>query len=196
MRDAPEMRLSLGDDEPGLQACLLRFIRDTKEDPELAMSDGALRTAYLQIKGKRIKDEADRSSVVREHIEVFYNGIFWYLYGYYKEALAENVMVIAAYGEAVSPLLRNLSGLSLTLISYVSGKKHLLSFSGNTSSATMHSLRLVSFQNAQQSTPVKGEKPMSSSLIARCKTPIFLVSYPDDHFRRRVANMRYRFRGR
>lgn len=102
MRDASEMMVRLRDDEPGLRKCLRQFLCDTRGDQDLKPNDGDLRLQYLQVKGKRIKDRDNRSSVVREHIQLFFNEIFWYLHEYYKENMADNVIIIAAYGEAVS----------------------------------------------------------------------------------------------
>lgn len=101
MRNSPEMKISFEEDERGLRACLQQHICDKFQKPDMIVPDGALRTCYLQMDGNRIKDKDGFSSVVREHIQVFFKGVFWYLHEYYGKAMSENVMMIAAYREAV-----------------------------------------------------------------------------------------------
>ena len=64
------------------------------------MSDGALRTHYTEIDGTR--KQCKPAAMVREHVQVFFNEIFWYLHHLYRSETSENVMIIVAYREAVS----------------------------------------------------------------------------------------------
>ena len=104
MRDAPEMHVTLAEENPGLRQCLLQFLHDYSGDQTLEPEDGSLRKHYLEIAGTWTQDRAQMSSVVHEHIQVFYNTIFWYLHAYYGKAMAKEVMVIVAYGEAVGAM--------------------------------------------------------------------------------------------
>lgn len=101
MRNAPSTYATLEERQPGLRKCLLQFLRDYYDNGSLQLDDGALRTHYLEIDGNRMKDAEGSSSVVRGHILIFFDTIFWYLHAYYGTAMAENVMIIVAYREAV-----------------------------------------------------------------------------------------------
>lgn len=175
MRNAPKMTIGLHKDEPGLFECLQQFMRDVRGDPALKSGGAGLRTRYLQIKGVRKQDPDSGSSYVREHVQIFFNTIFWYLHEYYQAGMQENVMIIAAYGHAVSTNPPNPKDRILTVSSYVCGRRHLLPFSVNTSCPrkTFHLYALC--RNALQSILVKGGKQTSYFLTVRCRIQISLV---------------------
>ena len=102
MRDASSTHGKLSIEQPGLHACLLQYLRDTARNDGLELADEKVRTRYIEINGRRIKDAEGASSVVREHIKVFFSSIFWYLHAYYGKEMEKNVMIIVAYREAVS----------------------------------------------------------------------------------------------
>lgn len=168
MRNSPEMRIPLIKDEPVLFECLQQFIRDSSGKPALQLKGADLRTHYLQIKGVRKQEPDSGSSYVREHIQVFFNTIFWYLHAYYGKRMQENVMIIAAYGYAVSSRARTRC-LFLTSASFVCGKMHQPLSNANTSFRLKTSHRCASSQSALRLIPVKGEKRTLFSSIARCK---------------------------
>lgn len=100
MRNAPCTFATLDEKLPGLRACLLQFFRETSGSMHAEFNDRDIRTHYIEIAGTRIKSDSG-SSVVREHIQVFFNTIFWYLHAYYGKDMERNVMIIVAYREAV-----------------------------------------------------------------------------------------------
>lgn len=67
-------------------------------------TDEHARLHYIEVLGQKEKDEQTSSSVVREHIKVFFEKIFFGLHEHFGSALVSNVMVICAYSHAVRRL--------------------------------------------------------------------------------------------
>ncbi|KAK3678272.1 hypothetical protein LTR78_001567 [Recurvomyces mirabilis] len=91
----------LAEAKPGLDNCLrTMFLAFLLVGTREALTDEQLRTAYFEVPGTRRPSSNGTSWVVREHIRPFFERISWHLNAYYRGKTAENVMVIAAYGEA------------------------------------------------------------------------------------------------
>lgn len=113
MRDGPGTDKPLHDIKPGLDYVLADIIArygafdsmEARASYRTEASDEKARLHYIEVKGDRkALSPSNGSMLVREHVDAFFDKIFPKLRVYFAmrgESVADNVMIICAYGAAV-----------------------------------------------------------------------------------------------
>lgn len=129
LKDAPGRRITINEEMPGLREVLVEIISGTISDAEQRddfreeVTDDDLRRHYVQVKGRRTMNEVTMSKAVVEHVDVFFQKIFPKLQAYFKKvgkSMEREVLVICAYGYAVSHRMARLPTLKPSLTSHSS----------------------------------------------------------------------------
>lgn len=125
LQDGPRVKVTLETVMPGLSDVLHGIIYKSFSTFNSAFSpqaywnnrtDEQARHHYLEVEGERRSGEDGTSKYVQEHIDVFFKYVFPPLQAYWKDRTSKNLMIVCAYGAAVSvPATNNLHELlSLT----------------------------------------------------------------------------------
>lgn len=115
LRNGPEAKSRLNDRKPGLARVLTDIISDhgtfaterERQDYREEVHDHKARLHYIEVQGNRIAKTGSRSMIVEKHLDTFFDVILPPLRAYFKrrgESVEDNLMVICAYGAAVSIL--------------------------------------------------------------------------------------------
>ncbi|KAK4548249.1 hypothetical protein LTR36_010119 [Oleoguttula mirabilis] len=111
LRNAPRVHGSLDIVRPGMiDAALDPILRKVLSESEKARyTDGRLseelyRLHYFEIVGERVQHPESCSSVVKEHVEVFFREMFPHLQSYFGDRTEEDLMIICGHGYAASHL--------------------------------------------------------------------------------------------